>query len=189
MNYKRIVLLVFIVAAGVATTACANRSSYGGASLGYGTGYYGGYSPYWGWYGDYYYPGTGIYVYDRYRRAHPWSDDQRHYWQGRVDAYRAHPGGARHARAHDPRPNWHDFGNRAHAGRPGAGHSPAVRPHVSTPNRGRQNAGHPPTARPHVSNPNRGHARGGRHSGAQRGGGHSGGGHANGGHNRNNPYQ
>ncbi|MBN8838978.1 MAG: hypothetical protein J0I25_02095 [Sphingomonadales bacterium] len=169
MNRKRIVLLSFIVTAGIATTACANRSGYGGASLGYGTGYYGGYSPYWGWYGDYYYPGTGIYVYDRHRRAHPWSDDQRHYWQGRVDAYRAHPDGARHARPHNPRSNWHDFGNRAHAGRPNAGHSPA--------------------ARPHVSNPNRGHAPGGRHGGGHRGGGHSGGGHAGGGPDGHNPHQ
>ena len=48
-------------------------------SIGYSSGYYdrryGGYgygygSPYYGWYDNYYYPGTGYYVYDTYRRPH-----------------------------------------------------------------------------------------------------------------------
>ena len=34
-------------------------------------------TPYYGWYDDYYYPGTGIYVYDSYRRPRTWNDDQR----------------------------------------------------------------------------------------------------------------
>ena len=54
--------------------------SYGGYG-GYG-GYYGGYDPF-GWYGDFYYPGTGIYVYDRTRNRHVWSDDQHRYWRRR----------------------------------------------------------------------------------------------------------
>ena len=76
---------------------------YGGVSIGYGSGYYGGYGygyPYggygyggygyggygydpFGWYGGSYYPGIGIYVYDRYRNRHVWSGDQRRYWQNR----------------------------------------------------------------------------------------------------------
>jgi hypothetical protein len=61
---------------------------YGG--YGYG-GYYGGYDPF-GWYGDYYYPGSGIYVYDRYRTRHRWNDDQRRYWQNRRDRWQQHSG-------------------------------------------------------------------------------------------------
>jgi hypothetical protein len=60
-------------------------SSYG---YPYGYGYsrwsdpfYGGYgSPYWGWNDGFYYPGTGIYVYDRFRRPFVWTDRQRAYW-------------------------------------------------------------------------------------------------------------
>ncbi len=59
--------------------------------------------PYWGWYGDYYYPGTGIYVYDRARHRHSWNDDQRNYWTGRQTGWR----GDRRWRS-----NWHDFRRR-----------------------------------------------------------------------------
>ena len=44
---------------------------------GYGYG-----SPY-GWYDGFYYPGSGYYVYDRYRRPIRWNDTQRRYWQWR----------------------------------------------------------------------------------------------------------
>ena len=37
-------------------------------------------SPYYGWYDDYYYPGTGTYVYKLYRKPHAWSSRQRTYW-------------------------------------------------------------------------------------------------------------
>src|SRR3546814_6614847 len=48
-----------------------------------------GYAPsYYGWYGDYYYPGTGVYVYDRYRRPHRWSSSQQRYWSRRGEHYR-----------------------------------------------------------------------------------------------------
>jgi|KBSMisStaDraftv2_1062788.scaffolds.fasta_scaffold05646_7 hypothetical protein len=72
---------------------------YGGGYGGYGYGgypyggYYGGYgygSPYggygydpFGWYGNYYYPGSGIYVYDVNRTRHVWSGDQQRYWTDR----------------------------------------------------------------------------------------------------------
>lgn len=58
-------------------------SDYGYGPYGYGYGpYYGGYDPF-GWYGDFYYPGTGIFVYDSYRRPHRWSGDQERYWTSR----------------------------------------------------------------------------------------------------------
>jgi hypothetical protein len=50
---------------------------------GYGAGYPGygyAYAPYWGWYDNFYYPGTGFYVYDSYRRPHRWTDAHRRYW-------------------------------------------------------------------------------------------------------------
>jgi hypothetical protein len=53
----------------------SGRFGYGG--LGYG------YQPY-GWYDGLYYPGTGYYVYDSYRRPRYWSDAQRVYWTNRV---------------------------------------------------------------------------------------------------------
>jgi len=62
---------------------------YGYSPYGYGYGYspfdYGGWSgdPYFGWYGGGYYPGSGIYVYDSYRRPHRWNDQQRRYWTQR----------------------------------------------------------------------------------------------------------
>lgn len=64
---------------------------YGGYPYGYGGYGYGGYGydPF-GWYGDYYYPGTGIYVYDRYRTRHVWNDDQRRYWDQRQQWWRNH---------------------------------------------------------------------------------------------------
>ena len=66
---------------------------YGGGYGGYGYGYpyggyYGGYDPF-GWYGDYYYPGTGVYVYDRYRNRHVWNDGQRRYWQDRSSRWQS----------------------------------------------------------------------------------------------------
>jgi hypothetical protein len=62
---------------------------YGYSPFGYGYGYgpfdYGGWysDPYFGWYGGGYYPGTGVYVYDSYRRPHRWNDQQQRYWTQR----------------------------------------------------------------------------------------------------------
>lgn len=65
-------------------SACSTYGDYGyggrtsySVGLGYGSG------PYYGWYDDYYYPGSGYYVYDRVGRRHSWTDSQRRYWEGR----------------------------------------------------------------------------------------------------------
>jgi hypothetical protein len=93
------------LAGAVALGGCAyDDGDYGGVSVGsgyYGSGYYGGYyddywgpgyyGPAYGWYGDYYYPGSGYYVFDRGGRRHRWNDSQRRYWEGRRG--QAHQGG------------------------------------------------------------------------------------------------
>ena len=74
---------------------------YGGYGYGYpygGYGYpYGGYGAYgsydpFGWYGDYYYPGSGIYVYDSSRTRHVWNNDQQRYWSQRRQQWQNHGG-------------------------------------------------------------------------------------------------
>lgn len=56
---------------------------------GYGSSYYGGLgTPYYGWYDNYYYPGSGYYVYDRYRRPFAMTTTQRTYWSTRSPALR-----------------------------------------------------------------------------------------------------
>lgn len=68
------------------------NSPYYGSGYGYGYGYgYGAYDPF-GWQGDYYYPGVGIYVYDRYRNRHVWNDDQRRYWADRQSRWQSRGG-------------------------------------------------------------------------------------------------
>ncbi len=52
---------------------------YGPANYAYGYG-----TPYYGWYGDYYYPGAGIYVFDSNRNRSVWTDSQRSYWSSRT---------------------------------------------------------------------------------------------------------
>lgn len=119
--------LALAAAAGVSLSACTDGYGYSGVSVGYGAGYYddgygyydGGYgyypgydyafgSPYWGWYGDFYYPGTGIYVYDRYRRPFRWNDRQRSYWETRRRDWRGRDG---------YRDNWNGWdGNRWNGG-------------------------------------------------------------------------
>ena len=91
-------LTAISLAGAVALGGCAyDDGYYGGVSVGsgyygggyyddyYGPGYYGSgyYGPGYGWYGDYYYPGSGYYVFDRGGRRHRWNDDQRRYWEGR----------------------------------------------------------------------------------------------------------
>ena len=110
MFLKRLGLTGLVIALGIGAAGCTDGYGYSGVGLGYasggyGDGYYGGgYGGYgngyygagygglgtgaFGWYGDYYYPGAGIYVYDRYRRPYRWNDGQRRYWEGRRGNYR-----------------------------------------------------------------------------------------------------
>jgi hypothetical protein len=100
MSAIRLRTALLVAAAGAGLSACAYDRGYG---YGYGVGYdsycdpyysdcyygrggYGAgyaYDPWWGWYGDYYYPGIGIYVFDRNGRRYRWNDDHRRYWEGR----------------------------------------------------------------------------------------------------------
>jgi hypothetical protein len=110
------------VAASVGLAACATPYGYGGVGVGYGSGYDGyggygypagaygyGYEPYWGWYDDYYYPGTGYYVYDRYRRPYPWNDDHRRHWEGRRDHAMSTEEFRRRMETHRDEQNWSGF--------------------------------------------------------------------------------
>lgn len=96
-------LAILIAAAGLSLGGCAYNGL--GVGLGYGDSYgygygpysgYGAYDPYfdytygrpgygysmpYGWYGGYYYPGIGSYVYDQYRNPFYWSDIQRSHWE------------------------------------------------------------------------------------------------------------
>jgi hypothetical protein len=124
----RIPYISALAAGALALGGCA----YG--DLGYGSGYYGGYgyggpsfsvglssgyySPYYGghgygygygspfgWYDDFYYPGTGVYVYDTYRRPHVMTSRQRTYWSSRSPSSRNH-------NASSARANWSGFNHR-----------------------------------------------------------------------------
>ena len=97
----RIPYVSLLAAGALSLGGCADYYGYGGG-LGY-NGYYGDYgpaygspyygggyssgygygSPYYGWYDDVYYPGTGVYVYDTYRRPHTMTTRQRSYWSSR----------------------------------------------------------------------------------------------------------
>ena len=84
---------------------------YGSGYGGYGSPYYGGYgygSPYYGWNSGYYYPGTGYYVYDSYRRAYPMTMTQRQYWSKRSPALSTTRTTTRTA----VKPNWSAFTQR-----------------------------------------------------------------------------
>ena len=100
MRTLRPLNIALILAAGATLGGCSSYyggyGGYGGrsgVSIGIGTGggyydpyyggaYYGG-SPYWGWNDGFYYPGTGYYVYDRYRQPHRWTAAQQRYWTER----------------------------------------------------------------------------------------------------------
>lgn len=163
MKLKRALVAALAVGLGAGVAGCTDGYGYGGLDVGYGApygyadDYYGGYGygdygygyggygygypAGYGWFGNYYYPGSGIYVYDRYRRPYRWNDQQRRYWQGR-------PGYGQGGRG----PNWNGFdhrdgrpgyGNGRPDGRPGFGGNPAGRPEW----RGRPDGGQRPAWR------------------------------------------
>ena len=112
MSVAPIRAAVLLLAGSFGLAACNDGYGYGGMSVGYGAagycdprwddcyynsgydrygyggyGYGGAYDPWWGWYGDYYYPGVGFYIYDRGGRRHRWDDNTRRYWEGRRHHY------------------------------------------------------------------------------------------------------
>jgi hypothetical protein len=104
----RKLLLILVPLAGAAALGGCVDDKYGAYPYDYGYGGV-GYSaawgdPYWGWYGDYYYPGTGIYIYDVHHRRMAWGDDQRRYWEGRRQSWHGPNGSVR--------TNWRGFRNR-----------------------------------------------------------------------------
>jgi hypothetical protein len=125
MFVSRIRAATLAIAAGLSLSACVydDGYGYGGLSVGYGSagyydgyydpyygGHYGrssyGYAPYWGWYNGYYYPGTGYYVYDSYRRPHRWNDHQQRYWVDRQRTFRNYGNRQEYRELRD---NWRDF--------------------------------------------------------------------------------
>lgn len=138
MRVSYIKLAVLAAVSGLALSGCAygydGNGGFGGLNVGYGynSGYgYGGYgydpygygygygSPYgygdygyspYGWYDGYYYPGSGVYVYDSYRRRTAWNDTQRRYWQDRTNHWRDRRGNANvTTTVVTPRENWSGF--------------------------------------------------------------------------------
>jgi hypothetical protein len=97
------------LAAAAALTGCTDGYGYSGVGVGYASNLYDGYaySAGYGWYGDYYYPGSGVFVYDQYRRPYRWNAAQQRYWQNRAFAGR----GGREYREdrREVRENWRDF--------------------------------------------------------------------------------
>lgn len=112
--------IILASAAALGLAGCNDGYGYGGASYGWGTGYYDGYygngyygSPYYGWYDGWYYPGSGYYVYDRGGARRNWNDGQRRYWEGRRGTWNG-----------DSRPNWNGYrGNNNDARPPWRGRS------------------------------------------------------------------
>ena len=101
MSRARIIGAGLILAATLGLAACAGNYGGGYGSIGYAGGYNSGYDRYYGdafgyrsvpygyvgsnfgWYGNSYYPGTGVYIYDRRGHRRQWSSQHRSYWQNR----------------------------------------------------------------------------------------------------------
>jgi hypothetical protein len=130
---KRIGLTCAVAASAIGLGGCVDDYGYGGVGVGYGPaeyspgydgyydGFYGaygdpaygyGYPGYYGWYGGFYYPGSGGFVYDRYRRPYRWNGAQRRYWSGQQRAF----GGDHGGRNFRPGANWGGFNHGAAAG-------------------------------------------------------------------------
>ena len=86
-----------LVAATLGLGACSTYDRYGYSDVrvgvNYGSPYYGSRyarSGYYGWYDNFYYPGTGYYVYDRRGARHRWSSRHRDYWIARRSTGRSY---------------------------------------------------------------------------------------------------
>jgi len=90
---------------------CYDASDYGGGFVNIG---FGG-----GWYDDYYYPGYGTWMFDRYRNRYPLRDQYLNYWGGRR-AWWKHHGSRGHGQPGRPG-GWNrgDGDGRPGDGRPG----------------------------------------------------------------------
>jgi hypothetical protein len=82
---KRLVLLAAALA-GLSGCTTVGNGWYGGAD--FGPGVYGpvGYGPVGfgaGWFNDWYYPGTGVFVYDRWGGRRGWTPYEQAYWRER----------------------------------------------------------------------------------------------------------
>jgi hypothetical protein len=146
MSGSRLRLFVLLAASAAGLSACADDYGYGyGMSAGYGPrggyacdphyydcGAYGGYDydygygdPWYGWYGDFFYPGTGLFVFDNFGRRFRMNRDQRHFWDGR--------------RSHFPNRNWNDQRWQHWDGFHGQGGHPSGHP---SGNMGHMSGGH-----------------------------------------------
>jgi hypothetical protein len=103
MIVPRLRALALAATAALAAGGCSTYDDYYGYGYGrsyYGSGYgyspygyrssYGSYytpygyaTPYYGWYNNYYYPGVGVYIYDRSGSRYRWNDTYRNYWESR----------------------------------------------------------------------------------------------------------
>jgi hypothetical protein len=105
-------LLALTASAGLAGCAYGygDGYGYGGVSVGYGSGgYYDDdyYTPYYGWYDGFYYPGVGYYVYDRGGHRHKWNDRHRRYWDSHRHGRNGRENWARYRDGdHDSRGEW-----------------------------------------------------------------------------------
>ena len=97
MTTTRLLGAVLAAAATLGLGGCTMYDEYGypssTVSVGIGTGYgygYGDpyYDDYYGWYDDYYYPGIGTYIYDRYGTRYTWPSRYRDYWSARSHRHR-----------------------------------------------------------------------------------------------------
>ena len=117
----RVRTAVLTVGAAIGLAACTTPYGYGGVGVGGGYGSYGydgygygypagayGYQPYYGWYDGYYYPGSGYYVYDRYRNPYPW-DHYKDYWEGRRENAMSSKDFRRQMEAYRDQQNWSGF--------------------------------------------------------------------------------
>jgi hypothetical protein len=106
MRISRLIILAALSAATLPLGACATGGYGTRAGFAYDAAWG---DPYWGWYDDYYYPGTGFYVYNNHRRRIRWNDDQRRYWEARHSGWRGPNGSIRR--------NWRDFNRTRGPGR------------------------------------------------------------------------
>lgn len=185
--------------AALVLAAASLGGCYDGYGYGYGGGVYGG-GGYWGdglygdglaggygypgagygWYGDYYYPGTGVYVFDRsgrrFRRPRDWHGDGRGWDHGRP-GFAGRPGGARPGGGWAGRPD----GHRPEGGRPGWNGSWRGRDRGAGFARPDRPAGTPSPSAGGVGSPGAAPSQGLRGGGFRGGGFHGGGGFRGGG--------